>query len=273
MKKNIVFGASGLIGLAFHNLVKKNKNFIFFSKSDNRFQKINLNSKLKKFPFDNVNNCYFFASPRILKKNFDNKSFKNELNWLKKIISKIKINKLIYISSSSVYYKKNHIIGSIKLKCEKYIKKKNFLFSSYQIWRPFNLIGDKYAYSDHFHNYLFKQMFIKNKKKSFFSGNASDMRGYADVNHFVKTMYKQSKNSKSFIRDYGNNDLVKISDIIKLFNKHYKKINGNNFEPIFKSKAISINQVSHKKNTILYNKKSLNILKNYLTKSIYEKKM
>ena len=106
MKKNIVFGASGLIGLAFHNLVKKNKNFIFFSKSDNRFQKINLNSKLKKFPFDNVNNCYFFASPRILKKNFDNKSFKNELNWLKKIISKIKINKLIYISSSSVYYKK-----------------------------------------------------------------------------------------------------------------------------------------------------------------------
>ena len=155
----------------------------------------------------------------------------------------------------------------------KIYKKKNFLFSSYQIWRPFNLIGDKYAYSDHFHNYLFKQMFIKNKKKSFFSGNASDMRGYADVNHFVKTMYKQSKNSKSFIRDYGNNDLVKISDIIKLFNKHYKKINGNNFEPIFKSKAISINQVSHKKNTILYNKKSLNILKNYLTKSIYEKKM
>ena len=273
MKKNIVFGSSGLVGSAFYKLKKKDKSFIFYSRSDKRFKKLNLNSDIREFKFKNINNCYFFASPRILKKNFKKNNFKLEFHWLKKIISNIKINKLIYISSSSVYYKKNHVIGSVKLRCEKYILKKKIFFTHYQIWRPFNLIGEKYVNSDHFHNFLFNQMFLKKKKRFIFYGNLSDKRGYADVNHFVKVMYKQSKSSNSFIRNYGNRDLIKISEIMNLFNSYYKRINGRDFKAKFKSNFIDVNKVKSKKNSIFYNKKSLIVLKKYLIKSMNEKKM
>ena len=150
MKKNIVFGSSGLIGMAFYKLVKNNKNFIFFSKSNKKFKILDFNSNLSKFPFEKINRCFFFSSPRIVKKNFAQNNFKYEFDWLKKLILKTKINSLIYISSSSVYYKKS-VIGSVKIKCEKYIIKNKNLFSNYQIWRPFNLIDKKYTNSDHFH--------------------------------------------------------------------------------------------------------------------------
>ena len=71
-------------------------------------------------------------------------------------------------------------------------------------------------------------MFLKKKKSSTFFGNASDMRGYADVNHFVQVMNKYSKMNNSFVRDYGNKNLVKLSDIVNLFNTYYKKINSKN---------------------------------------------
>ena len=273
MKKNIVFGSSGLVGTAFYNLLKNKKNFIFYSKNDPRFHKFNLNTDIKNFPFKNIDCFYFFSSPRILKKNFINNNFKLEFEWLKKIVLNIKINKLIYISSSSVYYKKNHIIGSVKLKCENFIQKKKHLFSNYQIWRPFNLIGNKYVNSDHFHNHLFKEMFLKKKKSTVFSGNLSDKRGYADVNHFVKILYKQSLNNDTFIKNYGNKDLVSILEILNLFNSYYLKINKKLFRSVFKSKKANINRVRVNKNTIFYKKKSLTVLKEYLTKSINEKKV
>ena len=273
MKKNIVFGSSGLVGSAFYKLLKNDKNFIFYGNNDTRFKKFNLNSNIDNFPFKDIDICYFFSSPRILKKNFINRKFKLEFEWLKKIVLNIKIKKIIYISSSSVYYKKNHIIGSVKLKCENLILKKKHLFTNYQIWRPFNLIGEKYTNSDHFHNYLFKQMFLKKKRNSTFNGNISDKRGYADVNHFVKVLYKESIKKNSFIKNYGNKDLIKVSQILELFNAYYAKINKKDFKSVFKSKKANISKVKSKKNTIFYNKKSLTILKKYLKKSLYEKKM
>ena len=273
MKKNIIFGSSGLIGLSFYNLFKNNKKYIFYSNTDKRFKRFNLNLSLKKFPVKEVDICYFFASPRILKKNFKNNNFRKEFNWLKNIITNIKIRKLIYISSSSIYYQKDHIIGSIKKKCEKYIIENRNFFSNYQIWRPFNLIGKNYVQSDHFHNLLFKQMFINKKKKFSFSGNLLDKRGYSDVNDFSKVLNKYSKKIISFIKNYGNKDLVCISEIIDLYNVYYEKINGRKFESEFKSKKININSVRSKKNAVFYNKKSLLIFKKYLNKSINEKKV
>ena len=273
MKKNIVFGASGLVGLTFHKILKKNKNFIFYSKTNKKFKILDLNSDLKKFPYKNIDKCFFFSSPRILKKNFTNNSFKSEFEWIKKIILNIKMNKLIYISSSSVYYKKNHVIGSNKIKCEKYIIKNKNLFKNYQIWRPFNLIGEQYVNSDHFHNHLFKEMFLKKKKNAVLLGNANDKRGYADVKHFAQIMYKNSKSTENFLRDYGNKDYVSVSEIVNLYNKYYMKINKHKFDVVFKTKKMNINVVKSKKNTIFYNKKSLTILKKYLTKSLNEKKM
>ena len=70
LKKNIVFGSSGLVGTALYNLLKKKKNFVFYSKNDSRFNKFNLNSDIKNFPFKDIDNCYFLSSPRILKKNY-----------------------------------------------------------------------------------------------------------------------------------------------------------------------------------------------------------
>ena len=165
------------------------------------------------------------------------------------------------------------MIGSTKINCEKYILKNKRLFEYYQIWRPFNLISERYVNSDHFHNFLFRIMFIKKKKSYVFTGNPSDERGYADVNHFVKLIYRFSSIPKSFIKNYGNKNLIKMSEIYKLFNKYYEKQNKKNFKIFFKSKYINVNSIKSKKNNIYYNKKSLSLFRRYLINSIYEKKM
>lgn len=272
MKKNIIFGSSSLIGQSLKNLIKDKKKYIFYSYTDNRYKKFNLNLSLKKFPIKEVNTCFFFASPKILKKNFINGTFKKEYNWLKNVIINIKINKIIYISSSSIYYK-NHIIGLTKKRCENYILKNKKLFSNYQIWRPFNLVGPRYIKSDHFHNFLFRKMFIEKKKKLTFEGNLHDKRGYSEVNHFSKILNNYSKKNLSFIKNYGNRDLISVSRIINLYNAYYKKINGRNFRYEFKAKKANISRAPSNKNTVFYNKKSLHILKKNLLRSINEKKM
>ena len=273
MRYNIVIGSSGLVGSSFFKYFKKKKNYIFFSRTGNNFKKLDLDNKFFKIPFKEVDNCFFFSSPRIIKKNFVKKNFKNEYIWLKKLIKNVKIQKLVYLSSSSVYYNKNHVIGSTKIKCEKYILKNKRLFKNYQIWRPFNLIGNNFVNSIHFHNHLFKVMFIDKKRSYIFSGNSADKRGYADVNHFVKLVYKNSRISKSFTKNYGNKNLIKISQIYELFNKYYKKYNKKDFKIFFRSNKSNVNSIKSKKNCVYYNKKSLILLKRYLVNSIYEKKM
>ena len=113
--KNLVFGSTGLVGKAFYRLSYK-KNFTIYSSSkDNKNNiKWDLNKDLKDFPVKKIKNCFFFASPRILNKNFKKNKFKNEYNWLKNVIRNIQIENIVYISSSSVYYNKNHKIGKTK---------------------------------------------------------------------------------------------------------------------------------------------------------------
>ena len=64
-----------------------------------------------------------------------------------------------------------------------------------------------------------------------------------------------------------------MSEIYKLFNNYYKKQNKKNFKIFFKSKYTNVNSIKSKKNSIYYNKKSLNLFRRYLINSIYEKKM
>ena len=177
------------------------------------------------------------------------------------------------MSSSSIYYKKNHIIGSVKRKCEKYIIKNKNKFSTYQIWRPFNLVGRSYSNSDHFHNLLFKKMFIEKKKKFVFSGNLMDRRGYSDVNAFIQILYNFSKKNASFIKDFGNKDLLTIKEILRLYNSEYQKTNQKKFIAKFKSKTFNTNNIASKKSSIYYNKKSISVLKKYLINSLNEKKV
>jgi len=272
--KNLVFGFSGTVGYSFYKLVKNNKNYIFSSKNKSKnFCKWNLNKSLKKFPVREVKTCYFFSSPRILKKNMKKKIFEEEYYWLKNVITNIKVDKIVYLSSSSIYYGKNHVIGKVKKKCENLILKNKNNFSHYQIWRPYNLLSSSYITSDHFHNFLFKKMFIEKRKNFNFFGNENDMRGYSDVNDFTKILYKYSKKNISFVREYGNRNLVKVKKIIELFNEDYFKLNNNYFKAKFNNKKNNINCIKLKKNSIYSEKKSIIILKQYLNKSLNEKKM
>ena len=67
--------------------------------------------------------------------------------------------------------------------------------------------------------------------------------------------------------------LIIPDEILNLFNAYYLKINKKTFKPVFKSKKANTNGVKINKNTIFYKKKSLVIMKKFLTKSINEKKM
>ena len=167
---------------------------------------------------------FLFSSPRILKKILNKKFSLKEYLWLKNVISNIKINKIIYLSSSSVYYKNKHIIGNVKKKCERYILKNKNKFVNYQIWRPFNLIPSNYIDNDHFHNFLFKKMF-KQKKLCTLLLVINLIKRIFFCDDFSKLLLSFSKKNESFIKDYGNKNLVTIQEIINLFNKYYFKKN------------------------------------------------
>ena len=269
MKKNIVLGGSGLIGCSFKELVKNNKEYVFFSKKKFKDLEIfNLNSSITKFPYKEVNTCFFFSSPRIIKKNFKKEIFEKEFLWLKKVVNNLEINKFIYLSSSSIYYKKNHPVGVVKKKCERYLLKNRNKFDNLQIWRPFNLVAKKYIESDHFYNFLFKKMFIEKINEYTFFGNLKDKRGYSNVNDFTKILYQYSKKKVNFLKDYGNADLITIDETIKLFNKYYFKINKKLFIAKFKSNITNINKINNKKNSIFSKIKSINVLESYVKESL-----
>jgi len=273
---NIVLGGSGLIGKSLRKITNDNKNFIYIcgSKKIKGYKKFNLNSDFKNFPYKNVDKCFFFASPRILKKNLNEKKFYQEYKWLKKIIYNLKINKMIYLSSSSIYYSNNHVIGINKKKCENLIIENKKKFKEHQIWRPFNLIGTHYnEHSDHFHNILFKKMFIMKYGFSLFRGNVNDLRGYSRVEDFVRVLFDYSKTNTSFVKDFGNQKLCKIGDVVKLYNKYYFKLFKKNFCYEFISKKININRIKKNKNNFYKNSDSLKIIDQYLKNSLNVKKV
>ena len=274
-KVNLVFGGSGLIGKNLKKYLKNKKNYFYVTKTskESGFFRFDLNKNLKNFPYKKIDKCFFLASPRILTKNFNKEKFFPEYQWLKKVILNMKINKMIYLSSPSIYYNRNHIIGSNKKKCENLILENKKKFNNFQIWRPFNLVGNYYEPSDHFHNILFKKMFIEKKSYSFFYGNANDKRGYSKVDDFVKNMLKYSKINKNFIKDYGNKRLLKIIDIINLFNRYYFKINNKYFRYKFLKKKPNINKIRENKNNICKSINSINIFEIYLKNSINVKKL
>ena len=99
-----------------------------------------------------------------------------------------------------------------------------------------------------------------------------DRRGYSDVNAFTRTLYNFSKKNINFIKNYGNRDLLRISEIVDLYNLEYKKINRKKFIAKFNSKKININNIFSKKNSVYYNKKSILVIKKYLENSLNDKK-
>ncbi|MDC3071939.1 hypothetical protein OA046_02990, partial [Candidatus Pelagibacter sp.] len=177
-KKTLVIGCSGTVGLDFIEVNKnKNKNILYYSrKKPNLLEKKNwyyldFDKKIENLPKE-VDKVFFFASPHYKIKNLKKKIFLKELSWLKKIKNKVNTRIFIYLSSSSVYLDK-HPVGSSKLICENYLSK-NMKHTYLQIWRPYNLIGNKNLnLSDHFHNILIKKFCIEKKKMHHFRGSAN----------------------------------------------------------------------------------------------------
>ena len=277
MKKfnTIVFGCSGSIGTTLAELLKSNKTlFVSRTRPKNirkNWKKIDLDKDIKSLP-NNVEKIFFLSSPYYTINNLkkDNVYLK-ELKWLKKIINNIKSKKFIYLSSSSIYLK-NHKIGKVKKKCEKFLKKINIPIL--QIWRPYNLVGiDQYKISDHFHNILIKKFFIEKLNKFKFNGNENDIRGYSSVKNFCIIMLKKSNTSKNFTYNYGNPKGIKIKEIIKIFSYILKKKYNRNFIAIFKNSHANKNIINNNKLVYSYNSKenSKKILANYYNNLINEK--
>ena len=277
--KTLVIGCSGSVGLDFIE-INKDKNTLYFSRKKPKTIKrenwsyLNFDRSIKNLP-TKVDKIFFFASPYYKVKNLKKKIFLKELNWLKKITKKVDTRIFIYLSSSSVYLK-NHPVGSAKLICENYLsknKKDTFL----QIWRPYNLIGDKNSnLSDHFHNILIKKFCIEKKKTHNFKGSANDERGYSSMKKFCKFMIKKSNLKKNFVYDYGNSKTIKVFQIAEIFKKIFQlNFKKSKIEYTFNSNLNNINTIKSNKVAKSFDTKenSYNIIKKYYLKKIglYEK--
>ena len=172
------------------------------------------------------------------------------------------------MSSSSIYLK-NHPIGYIKKKCEQLLKSKRIKIL--QIWRPFNIVGHhENNLSDHFHNLLIKKFIIEKKNSHIFYGNKYDTRGYSSAKKFGKVLFKYSKSKKSFILNYGNQNVISIFQIVNIFSNLLKKKYKKKIHVYFKSSVRNINTVNstNKIKTVKSNENSKYILKKYFLKFI-----
>jgi len=268
---NLVVGSNSLIGKSLSKIIEKKnlRNYYYISKADinkKNYIRLNLNNGFKKIKFKNINKCFFLSSPRYIKKNFKKKIYKQEYIWVKNLVKKFKIKKLIYLSSSTIY-QKGHFIGFNKTKTEQLLRKRNNQIKYIQIWRPFNLLGDnQYVMSDHFHNKLFKIIFLNKKKSFLFNGNGNDERGYSSVDDFTKICFKYSKNSKNFIKNYGNPNVISINEMINIYNKKCKKYYGYYFTPNFRSIKSNHNSVKKLdvKKTVYSKKTSKKVIEKFL---------
>ena len=277
---NLVIGSNSLVGKSLSKIIeaKKLNNFYFISMSNitnKNYIKLNLNNGFKNIKFKNINKCFFLSSPRYVKKNFKKKIYNQEFIWVKNLVDKFKIKKLIYLSSSTIY-QKDHFIGCNKIKAERLLNKSKNQIQYIQIWRPFNLIGyNQSKMSDHFHNKLFKIIFINKKRFYLFNGNGEDKRGYSSVDDFTKICFNYSNKNKNFVKNYGNPNLISISEMIKIYNKICKKYYGYYFIPYFKSIKSNHNSVRKLNiNKTVYSKKtSKNVIHKFLKHMIIKHKI
>jgi nucleoside-diphosphate-sugar epimerase len=273
----IIIGGSGLIGSGLSKIIKS-KDTLFVSRKKPKainktyWKKIDLDKKLYNLP-KKVKKIFFLSSPYYLNKNLKKKNFFfKELLWLKKVLKNIDTEKLIYMSSSSVYLK-NHIIGKVKIDCEKFLKK--YKIKYLQIWRPFNLVGDyENQLSDHFHNLLIKKFLIKKIGSFEFYGSKKNRRGYSSVNKFCKIINKESNKNKNFIYNYGNTNTISIDEIVKIFKKIVEKKYNRTINITFKKNNKNANVIKKNKKIYSFNSKenSKKILKNYFKYYKNEKK-
>jgi UDP-glucose 4-epimerase len=235
-----------------------------------KFLKIDISSKrllglLKQKKIETVIHAAAYSFPP---ESEDNREIYYENNILKTKIFidycyKMKIQKFIFFSSSNVYnfnsnkinsakenqklYPKNYY-GKTKLIIERYLNNK---FKTCYILRLFNIAG--YINDNHFYefknkyrrilpvvNEAFKRQLtikinlIKSKGKPVFPA-----RDFVHIKDFLKIisiiLKKKNRNKNNSILNVGNNKLIYLDQIIKLFEKQLKK--KIDFKKIISSKG------------------------------------
>ena len=284
----LIFGSSGFIGNHLRKTLIKNynKNSIITVGRKNSNLNIDLENfkNFKKIPEKNYECVYALAGKANF--NFYKKKELQQINSNKKIMSNIikfckmnKVKKIIFLSSSAVYSKKNLLpfnerqiikptnsLGKSKYQIEKDLKKK---FSKSKtkivILRVFTVYG-KNMRKNQFLNEAIKK--FKSKKKNLTFYNKNTLRNFIHIDDLIKILLKLTllKMNKYCIYNVGSTKSTKILSIINYLNKiskHKKKITFKNND----------NNLSHLVNIRKLNRLYKFRLKNFYKelKEIYEK--
>jgi nucleoside-diphosphate-sugar epimerase len=223
MLRVIITGADGYIGKNFIKRYKKKIFFIIYKGDINKKKKISEFIQKKKFDI-------FIHLAALLKSSKKNKkdiykTNSNSLNHISSIVGKKK-KKLIFISSSHVYKRKNkkikeidelkpcNLYGKSKLKAEKYILKncKNFC-----ILRVFNIFGHDQPLGSFYSDMVNK---IKNKENISIDNSYRD---FVHVNDLCKILFFIIKKNASGIYNVSSGKKIRLRDIIDRIEKKLKK--------------------------------------------------
>ena len=270
----IVFGSSGFIGRNLYNKLSEiyGQNLV---KADGKIKKtkINLENKknFKKIPNYNYNCVYALAGKSDFV--FNNKK-KGNLQIIKnnKIIKNIiyfciknKVKKIIFLSSSAVYSKKNSLpfnesqkinpdnsLGISKFKSEKKLK---FFFKKTStkviILRVFTVYGKNMRKRQFLYQAIKK---FKSKKKKLVFWNKDALRNFIHIDDLINIMIKltQINTPKYVTYNVASNCPYKISSVInclhKISGKQRKIIYQNNKNNL--SHKVDIGKINNKINLI-----------------------
>ncbi len=238
-KKILIIGSSGSLGRYIYNNLDRKKYSIFGIEKKNNLKKNIFTFKNiinKNISFDTVILAAGINPTKFSKKSssqiyIENKKINN--NCLR-LINKKKINKIIFLSSFSVYKKKKFINENSKLEHRNLYAKSKIEFekkllelnNSIYILRLCSVIG-----SDVKNNWLTKiYNSVQNNKKVTLYNKNNNFNNCFDVEDLIlvikKILKKKSKTKK--IYNCSSNGFIKMSYIKKILNKN----------PIFKNKVI-----------------------------------
>lgn len=278
-------GSNGFVGKNLIDCLKK-KNIKFYSlKRKKKFRSKNKSSYINypKVNHDEDNFLVHLASSSLVKlyrkKKFTNKEvlycFENEIDTISSLINFYKKNnfkKLIFISTSSIYGKRNYNLpfkekdnpnpqdfySKIKLAIEILIKKE---VNNYIILRPFQIYG-KYDFKKR----LIPSIFFSKRNKILKLENClqvTDLIHVNDVCEVIINLFNKKIQNKIF--NLGSGKPISLRKIVKIASK----IKGKSFKYRFKkSDKRTINNYCYADTTIL--KSNIDFKATKFPKSNYE---
>ena len=244
----LIFGSEGNIGSSLvKNFLKKTKGNIYIV--DVNKKSVHKNERIKYLSFNNKRfnktiisktvDLVVIASFIMNYQNYINGKEKIYLNKSERLIekildfcSKIKIKRLIYLSSIAVYGKTNYcteksrlkpatIYGLAKLNSENIIKKKISIKSKYK----YLILRLTHIYGENIKN-NFVNFFLKNKNNLLINGNGKQTRNLLHVDDLFSLIKKTKSLKINSTINVASKENISLNKIIKLI-KGKAKYNNN----------------------------------------------